>query len=67
MRATKHPKAKELSVEFQKGFELLGIQTFPAYNNPHDFARRFEKCSVLIDNRLSTGSGTAPSALFRKD
>ena len=67
MSAPRHPKVKDLAAEFLKGFSLLGIQNLPTYTNPHDFARRFEKCSVLIDNRLSTGDGTAPSSLLRKD
>ncbi len=60
-------KAKELAPKFQEGFGLLGIQVYPSYSNPHDFARRFEKCSVLIDTRLSTGAGTTPNSLLRKD
>ena len=67
MSAPRHPKVKELAAEFQKGFSLMGIQNLPTYTDPHAFARRFEKCSVLIENHLSTGAGTAPSSLLRKD
>jgi hypothetical protein len=58
---THRASAKDLSKKFEEGFRQFGITHFPAYSNPQDFATRFERCSILVENSgLSTSAGTTP-------
>lgn len=59
MKPQHRQSAKQYAAKFESGFKKLGIKEFPVYKNPQDFARRFERCSILIETpNLSTSAGT---------
>lgn len=41
--------------DIEEVFKKLGLSEadYPDYDNPHDFAQRFEKCSILKDHFIT--------------
>jgi hypothetical protein len=47
--------------EVRDEFSKLGISHFPAFTNSHDFAQRFERCSLLITENIEFSTASSAS------